>query len=68
MKIKKKEYEKKLDDMYWKGVEAGINLAVNNPTMAERYKDNIPLLRKQTQMAEKVMMQLADTLRNMLNK
>jgi len=68
MKIKKKEYENKLDDMYWKGIEAGINLAVNNPSMAERYKDNIPLLRKQAQMAEKVMMQLADAFKNMLNK
>lgn len=67
MKIKKKEYENKLNDMYWKGVEVGINFAVNNPSMAERYKDNIPLLRKQVQMAGKVVVRLADALRNMLN-
>ena len=45
MKIKKSEYEKKLDDKYWEGIEAGIKFALQNPNIALKYVDNIPALR-----------------------
>lgn len=46
MKIKKSEYKKKLNDEYWKGVEAGINFALNHPKEAEKYRSNINVARK----------------------
>ena len=33
MKISKKEYNKKLDDAYWNGVQAGMKQALENPDM-----------------------------------
>lgn len=45
MKIKKKEYNKALQDMYWRGVKAGISFALDSPKTAKKYADNIDGLR-----------------------
>lgn len=45
MKIKRKDYEKQLIDEYWRGIEAGINFALDNPKMAEKYRNNTQMLR-----------------------
>lgn len=37
MKIKKKRYEKELQDAYWRGVDAGIKYALNDPERAKRF-------------------------------
>ena len=34
MKIKKKEFSKRLNDNYWRGVRTGMNVALNNPKEA----------------------------------
>ena len=59
MKIKRKEYEKQLDDKYWDGVKFGLNFALDNPTMAERYRNNIPVLRAMANKASEAMQNLA---------
>lgn len=48
MKIKKKNYNKELDDAYWNGVKGGINFALQSHREAERYKDNIEMLKART--------------------
>lgn len=45
MKIKRKDYEKQLIDEYWRGIEAGINFALDNPKMAEKYRNNTQMLK-----------------------
>lgn len=35
MKIKKKEFSKRLNDNYWRGVRTGMNFALNNPKEAK---------------------------------
>ena len=37
MKIKKKKYEKDLEDAFWRGVDAGIRFAKARPDMAESF-------------------------------
>lgn len=45
MKIKKKDYRKALRDEYWRGVDAGIKYALDNPDRAKIF--NGVLLRQQ---------------------
>ena len=45
MKIKKKDFDKTIDDTYWDGVQAGIRFALYNPTEAEKYKDDVSALK-----------------------
>ena len=45
MKIKKKEYQKQLDDRFWKGVNAGMKFALNNPEEAKKYIDRTEALK-----------------------
>ena len=40
MKIKKKEYKRKLKDEYWRGVEAGINFAKARPDAVNDFDIN----------------------------
>jgi hypothetical protein len=37
MKIKKKNYERELQDSYWRGVEAGIKFAKERPDLADNF-------------------------------
>ena len=62
MKIKKTEYEKKLDDKYWEGVEAGIKFALQNPNVALKYADNIPALRTVVKNISNVVKNAADAI------
>lgn len=68
MKIKRKEYEKQLDDKFWDGVKFGLNFALDNPTAAERYRNNIPLMRAMTNKASEVMQNLAKGLSELFSK
>jgi hypothetical protein len=45
MKIKKKEYQKQLNDRFWEGVNAGMKFALNNPEEAKKYVDRTEALR-----------------------
>lgn len=65
MKIKKKEYQKQLDDKYWNGVQAGIKFALNNPKEADKYKDNIAYLRRNTMMMVAAFDRLSEHLANL---
>ena len=58
MKIKKKQYEKELSDRYWQGVQMGMRFALENPKDAEKYVDNIPLLRNMAEKSAEVMSRL----------
>ena len=58
MKIKKKQYEKELLDRYWQGVQAGMRFALEYPKDAEKYVDNIPLLRNMAEKSAEVMNRL----------
>lgn len=40
MKIKKEEYNKKIEEAYWNGVEVGMNSALENPDFAKKYLEN----------------------------
>ena len=40
MKIKKKEYNKKIEESYWNGVEIGMKSALENPEVAKMYLAN----------------------------
>ncbi len=40
MKIKKKEYNKKIEETYWNGVEVGMKSALENPDLAKKYLEN----------------------------
>lgn len=62
MKIKKKEYYNELDNAYWNGVKAGINLALQNPKEAEQYKDNVELLRIKVKGAMKIVSKITEAL------
>ena len=44
MKIKKKEYNKKIEESYWNGVEVGMNSALENPDLAKKYLENPKLI------------------------
>ena len=68
MKIKKKEYKNQLDQRFWSGVEAGIHFALNDPKMAEKYKDNIPKLKADTMLAEPLLQNIADMLSKIFAK
>lgn len=59
MKIKRKEYNKKLDDAYWNGVQAGMKYAVENPKSAEKYADDIQYMRTVCEKAYKALKKLA---------
>lgn len=64
MKIKKKEYQKQLDDRYWEGVNAGMKLALQNPETAEKYVDRIEALRAITEKATKAFQVFSDAIHN----
>lgn len=53
MKIKKKEYQKQLDNKFWEGVNAGIKFTLNNPDDAKRYVNRTEALRKISENATK---------------
>ena len=67
MKIKKKEYQKQLDDHYWEGVNAGIKFALNNPNDAKRYVDRTEALRKISENAAKAFEGLGKAISNLFN-
>ncbi len=62
MKIKKKEYQKQLDDRYWEGVNAGMKIALQNPETAEKYIDHIEVLRAMIEKATKAFQVLSDAI------
>lgn len=62
MKIKKKEYYKQLDDRYWKGVNAGIKFAIDNPETAKNYINRTEALRIITKKASDAFGNLAKNL------
>ncbi len=62
MKIKKSEYDKNIEDTYWRGVKAGIEFALNNPNLAAEYKDNVPGLKAIVDKLKDVMQCLANAL------
>lgn len=64
MKIKKKEYQKQLDDRYWEGVNAGIKFALKSPEEAEIYVDRTEALRKISENAAKAFEGLGKALSN----
>lgn len=68
MKIKKKEYQKQLNDRYWKSVNAGMKFALNNPDDAKRYIDRTEALRKVTENAAKAFDGLGKVISNLFNK
>lgn len=67
MKIKKKEYQKQLDDRYWDGVNAGMKFALNNPDDAKRYIDRTEALRAITGTAAKAFEKLEKAISNLFN-
>ena len=67
MKIKKKEYQKQLDDRYWDGVNAGMKFALNNPDDAKRYIDRTEALRAITEKAAKAFEGLEKAISNLFN-
>ena len=60
MKIKKKEYKRKLKDEYWRGVEAGINFAKARPDIVNDL--DINQIRSGTEKATKAFEKLAKRL------
>ena len=62
MKIKKSEYDKNIEDTYWRGVKAGIEFALNNPSLAAEYKDNVPGLKAIVDKLKDAMQCLANAL------
>jgi hypothetical protein len=62
MKIKKSEYEKNIEDTYWRGVKAGMEFALNNPSLAEKYKDNVSGLKAIVDKLGDAMQCLADAI------
>lgn len=62
MKIKRSEYEKNIEDTYWRGVKAGMEFALNNPSLAEEYRDNLPGLKAIVDKLRDAMQCLADTI------
>ena len=64
MKIKKKEYQKQLNDRYWEGVNVGMKFALNNPNDAKRYVDRTEALRKISENAAKAFEGLGKALSN----
>ena len=68
MKIKKKEYQKQLDDAYWKGVNAGMKFALNNPEEARKYVDKSEALRRIAQTAMEALKPLTNAINNLFKK
>lgn len=68
MKIKKKEYQKQLDDHYWEGVNAGMKLALRNPETAKEYVDHIEVLRLKVEKAKEAFQVLSDAIHNYFKK
>lgn len=62
MKIKRSEYGKNIEDTYWRGVKAGMEFALNNPSLAEEYRDNLPGLKAIVDKLRDAMQCLADTI------
>ena len=60
--MKKKKYNKKVKDAYWEGVKAGMNVALDNPMLAEYYRDKIPQLRVTVEKTRKAVKKAAKTL------
>ena len=67
MKIKKKEYQKQLNDSYWDGVNAGMKFALDNPEEAKRYVDKTEALRKIIETAIEALKPLANVINNFFN-
>ncbi len=68
MKIKKKEYKKRLKDEYWRGIELGMRFALDNPDTAEKYRDNIPKMRYEVERASEVMEKVANAITNLFKR
>lgn len=64
MKIKKKEYQKQINDKFWEGVNAGMKFALNNPDDARRYIDRTEALRKISENAAKAFEGIGKALSN----
>lgn len=67
MKIKKKEYQKQLNNKFWEGVNTGIKFTLNNPDDAKRYVNRIEGLRKITESAAKAFEGLGKAISNLFN-
>ena len=59
MKIKKKDYKKNVSDAYWNGVKIGIAFALDNPKMAEKYRDRVEEIRSMSEKMCRAMERLA---------
>ena len=68
MKIKKKEYQKQLDNRFWEGVNAGMKFALQNPVKAEQYVDHIEVLRLQVERVKEAFQVLSDAIHNYFKK
>lgn len=68
MKIKKKEYQKQLNDSYWDGVNAGMKFALNNPEEARKYVDKSEALRKIAENAMEALKPISKAIHNLFNK
>jgi len=60
MKIKKKNYERELQDSYWRGVEAGIKFAKERPDLADNF--NVTQMRAIIDKAQKVFTEIGEGL------
>ena len=68
MKIKKKEYKKRLKDEYWRGIELGMRFALDNPDTAEKYRGNIPQMRYEVERASEVMEKVTNAITNLFKR
>lgn len=55
MKIKKKEYNKKIEESYWNGVEVGMKSALENPDFAKKYLENPKAIQAITKKIENIL-------------
>lgn len=68
MKIKKKEYQKQLDDKYLEGVNEGMKFALDNPEEARQYVDTSEALIKIAENVIEALKPLDNIINNCFNK
>lgn len=68
MKIKKKEYNRQLQDKYWEGVQMGMRIGIDNPGMAKKYVDNIPMLRQNVDRAGEILKGIVKSISDTLKR
>lgn len=62
MKIKKKEYQKQLDDKYWDGVKVGMEFALDHPEEAKNCLNRLLLIRNTTEKLLKAFEPVSDAI------